>query len=181
MKNKGMTDPDGIKIRRQYFNFFIMALFGAFLFFLIVNTVRLITVNYGIYDWWETMRNVISQTLCLLLPLGVLSVLNMLFFGEVICVISEEGLSYKGVFVRWEDVLYIEHRLLEHTKREHYPCYITLVCPEEKISVTSAPFFVCLFAKKYKSGIKIKPDKMLLFYFGCIIVGAALYLSGIVF
>ncbi len=177
MKIKDKSGSEGIKIRRQYFNYSILMLFAAFMFFLIICTVPLIWEgSFGFYDWQENMKSVVSVTAGLLLPLILLSLGNMFFFGEVICTVNDEGICYKDVFVRWEDILYIEYNIPEHTKRHHYPAYITLVCKQEKIVIASAPLFTCFFAKKYKPGVRIKLDKTILLYFGFVLVGAVIYL-----
>lgn len=175
--NNSMKDSDGIKIRRQYFNYFICVLLLIVLFFLIIRTVSLIAHGYfSFYEWWQNMKEVLLPAVGVLLVLSVLSVLNAFFFGDIVCVMNEDGIRYADVFIRWEDVLYFEYNVMEHSRRHYIPAFITVVCREEKLSITSAPFFACFVAKKYKPSLVIRLNKSVFLYVAIPIACAVIFL-----
>ncbi len=175
--NNNIKDSDGVKIRRQYFNYFICVILLIVLFFLIIRTVPMIARGgFSLYEWWRNMEEVMLPAGGALLLLSVLSVLNAFFFGDIVCVMNEDGIRYMDVFIRWEDILYIEYNIMEHSRLHYYPAYITVACREEKISITSAPFFACFVAKKYKPSLVIRLNKIIFLYIAIIIACAVIYL-----
>lgn len=177
MKDNSFRDTDGVRIRRQYFNYIILDLMLVFLFFFIMRTFTPVLGRFDIDEWAKSVGSLALRIGGIALPFAVLSVFNLFFFGKTVCVINEDGIHYRNGLIRWDDILYLKFKFYTYSKfRTYYPSYITVVCKQQKIEITSAPFYMFFVAKKFKRNIRIKIDKTLLIYIGIVIGGAVMCL-----
>lgn len=177
MKDNIFNDVRGIHIRRQYFNYILFALLLIFLYFFIMRTFSPIPGGFDIREWAERIGSLILRIGGLAVPFIILSVLNFFFFGKTVCVINEDGIHYKNGLIRWDDILYLKFECVTYSKfHNYYPSYITVVCKQQKIEITSAPVSMFFAAKKYKSDIRIKIDKAIYILVGVAVGFAVLCL-----
>ncbi len=177
MKSNSLKDLDGIRIRRQFLNYFIFILMLIFLFFLIIRTLNPIFDGYfSFVPWLESIGMLVLKICGLSLPFIILSVLNTFFFGKIVCVINEYGIYYNNGFISWEDVLLLKYEMVELGRFHYYPTYITVVCKDRKIEITSAPLYMYFVAKKFKHNIRIRIDKTVFVYVAIPVICAVLCL-----
>lgn len=179
MQNNDFRDVSGVRIRRQYFNYILLALLMIFLYSFIMRTFTPMMGGFDIREWAERVGSLVLNIGGLTLPFAVLSVLNFFCFGKTVCVLNEEGIHYRNGIIRWDDILYLKFECVTLSKlHPYYPSYITVVCKDnlKGIEITSAPFSMALAARKYKSGIRIKPVKEIFILVGIVIGFAAMCL-----
>lgn len=180
MKDNSFADIDGFRVRRQYFNYFLCIPVLIFLYYFIVRTFGFIAGgHFDFQQWLYTMYKLVLRLGVMSLPFAVLSLLNMFFFGRVVCVINEDGIHHRNGLIRWNDVLYLKYEAVDFGslfRRQYYPTYITVGCPQQRIEITYAPFFMFFIVKKYKPSIRLKTDILIPIVIGAVIVGAVLNL-----
>lgn len=177
MKGKNFRNVQGIHIRRQYFNYILFALLLIFLYFFIMRSFAPMLGGVDIREWAERVGSLVLKVGGLAVPFVILSVLNFFFFGKTVCVINEDGIHYRKGIIRWDDILYLKFDCFTNSKfHGYYPSYITVVCKQQEIEITSAPVSMFFVARKYKSDIKIKLDKTVFILVGISIGLAAMYL-----
>lgn len=170
MEDNNFNDVRGIHIRRQYFNYTLLALLLIFLYFFIMRTFTPIPGGFDIREWAERVGRLVLKIGGPAVPFNILSVLNFFFFGKTVCAINEDGIYHRNGLIRWDDILYLKFECVTYSKfHNYYPSYITVVCKQQKIEITSAPASMFFAAKKYKSDIKIKIDKTIFILVGIVI------------
>ena len=134
----------GQKIRRQYFNipiYFILSVDAALLALWAGLGFQNpeITLTY----WLKISGILLLVSAGLLLPLGMLSVLNRFCFGKIICVLDKKGLHHDGGFVCWGDIK-------KAVYEPDFPCKVgrRIHCCNQ----------LCLTVKPFKKEIQIELD-----------------------
>ncbi len=175
-----LKNISGQKIRRQYFNIPIYMLLSIMGMIMVSWTVAsIIDHTFATAEWLLDLLPWCVIAVMILFPLLVLSMLNRLFFGEVICVLNEKGLYYEddGVrYIAWNDIKYVRYEPDMPGRigyRWDFGCnaaYIT-VKPFRKnveIELVHAPFLLLGKMKKYNPNAKYGFTKfglvMVLFY-----------------
>ena len=164
-KESNWKNTPGEKIRRQYFN---VPIYGVLsLVNLAVSTVTAVAVSTAestVSSWLEDVVVILLLSAVVLLPLGLLSLLNRFFFGEVICVLDDKGLHYDGGFIWWQDIKNAVYEPdtpdIHMTRRIFCLNQLSLtVKPFAKARVVEldhAPFFLLRKVKKHCPGIPCK-------------------------
>ncbi len=99
----------------------------------------------------------------MLIPLLIiLSILNRVYFGEIICVVSNDGIHYKGGFVNWEEILLIKYSVPVKVSRWescNTPGKVTVECRDRTEILVNAPGYTLSIAKKYCRNVKTYAGK----------------------
>ena len=112
MKENRLKHIDGKKIRRQYFNAPLIALYSLML--AIPYAIFVISWGMGKLDpsaWPSTLWTSIWICFVFSLPFLILRILNTYCFGRIICVLTEEGIHYPTGKLRWETVEKVEYAI----------------------------------------------------------------------
>lgn len=94
---------EGQRIRRQFFNipiYFILSFDLAMLCGLTAGCIK----DDDFSRWPEIGGFLMAVSAPFLLLLLLLSLVNRFFFGEIICVINDQGLHYHNGFIRWSQI-----------------------------------------------------------------------------
>ena len=99
-----LREVEGTKIRRQYFTWVIYT--AVILEVLVVALLSLYWLSGEIPDsvWPGMLLNTTIPLLIFFSPGIVLAILNRSHFGEIICVLAEQGIYHQGGFVPWENI-----------------------------------------------------------------------------
>lgn len=94
-KNNSKLNPkdiDGKKIREQYFDGIVIGIFVGAIFFTI----------YYLFDIENFVKNIVNIFILLTacIPFIILSILNRVCIGKVVCVLAEDRLYYFNAFTR---------------------------------------------------------------------------------
>lgn len=106
----GTPAPDlrkipGTKFRRQYFNIFIgivLSFLPTLLVFEFYSALK--ESSFVFSEIVEGIAVSVFIVALLLLPFVILSLLNRILFGKIVCVANEEGLHLENDFIPWENV-----------------------------------------------------------------------------
>lgn len=94
---------EGQRIRRQYFNipiYFILSFDLAMLCGLTAGCIQ----DADFSRWPEIGGFLTAVSAPFLFLLLLLSLMNLFFFGEIICVLTDQGLHYQNGFIRWSQI-----------------------------------------------------------------------------
>ncbi|MBP3300087.1 MAG: hypothetical protein J6M34_01120 [Clostridia bacterium] len=161
MRPEELEEVRGIKIRRQFFNKPLLLVFACFLFFFFGACVLgladpEITLGESIRDFRAPLR----IFLWLLVGFAFFSFFNLFQWGEVVCVLTKEGLVYAGGCIPWEEIRQMDYRApfcLWWWKKGDDDAYCSSVVftEKEQILLLYAPFFLLLLVKCYNKKIKL--------------------------
>ncbi|MBR2907098.1 MAG: hypothetical protein IKC26_03540 [Clostridia bacterium] len=142
-KEPGGTAPElnqinGIKIRRQYFNF-ILYVFLAMLLPIIpmIFILECEKQNASLWNSWHLLWSITAESLpmigAFILPLLLLSVCSKYIFGKTIAVVEQKGLYLENAFIPWEDIKAVEYNATRASRLNFRAAYITVtVAPAGK-------------------------------------------------
>ena len=126
--------------------------------FELITCIPLFDGNFNVEKWTEqVLVSVMVAGIDLVLCVG-LSVLNRFFFGEIVCVLNEDGIHHKDRLVKWNDILGVEYTVTHVARFYFRPAYVDVVCKNETIRIASVPLYMLSLAKKFNPNIKIKRD-----------------------
>ena len=112
MKKNVLKDIDGKKIRRQYFNAPLIFLFSFMIAIPYLITVFSLAMGkYEQYALPSTLKSTVLVCGVLSLPFWILRALNKRFFGNIICVLNEEGIHHPKGMLKWDAIEKIEYAL----------------------------------------------------------------------
>ncbi|MEI3152316.1 MAG: hypothetical protein V8S82_01430 [Eubacteriales bacterium] len=172
MSKNPLKNISGEKIHRQYFN---VLLFG--MTFTIVMTIYGMAINEIIFSAensqkpdFSSITSIIPEFLIGMLSVpAVLSVINRLCFGRVVCVLNDDGIHYKKGLIAWNDIVGIEYKFLLFGKHDPdaVPYYITELCfcyatvhtRSGSVDIFHAPFYMLGRVKKYRPEIDAKMSR----------------------
>lgn len=139
--NKNVPDLsqiNGTKIRRQYFNF-ILYVFLATLLPIIPMIFILECEKQNVSVWtswhllWNTTTEALPTIVSFILPLFLLSVCSKFIFGKIIAVVEQKGLYLDNTFIPWEDIKSVEYNATHFSRFNFRAAYITItVAPVRK-------------------------------------------------
>lgn len=140
-QNKNVPDLsqiNGTKIRRQYFNF-ILYVFLATLPPIIpmIFILECEKQNISIWNSWHLLWNITTEALptiaAFILPLFLLSVCSKFIFGKTIAVVEQKGLYLDNTFIPWGDIKAVEYNATHFSRFNFRAAYITItVAPARK-------------------------------------------------
>ena len=161
MKENMLKNIDGKKVRRQYFTYpMLICLLTP------VYSTYMMLVLFAASDDFE-FRNFFSDVICapsnwqfliLFVVFAVLYVLNTLYFGRIICVLTEDGICCKDGFVKWEQIKGIKY-VAELPSRYYHPgrvCRAILHTWGDDAVLLQAPYSIVREIKKTHPTIEIK-------------------------
>ncbi len=146
-----------IKIRRQFFNELILLFIILYIFLCIIIAIEDIH-NHQFY-WAEYLQNIwiaLGVLSICLLPLVVLSILNIFFFGRIVCVIDQTGIYYENRFLKWSDITEMRYVLSTKTRSIYRPSSMKVQCGDHQVCIEYAPLLLYCYARKYGNHIKLK-------------------------
>lgn len=129
---------NGIKIRKQYFNFFLYMLLSYLLPIIpLIFVLECKKQSISIWNSWDLLWNIVAEALptiaITILPLLLLSVCSKFIFGKIIAVVEQKGLYLDNAFIPWEDIKTIEYATTHCSKFNFYPAHITItIVPARK-------------------------------------------------
>lgn len=139
--NKNVPDLsqiNGAKIRRQYFNFILYAFLATLLPIIpMIFILECEKQNVSIWSSWNLLWSITNEALptiaAFILPLFVLSVCSKFIFGKTIAVVEQKGLYLDNVFIQWEDIKAVEYNAMHFLRFNFRASYITIsVAPARK-------------------------------------------------
>ena len=139
--NKNVPDLsqiNGTKIRRQYFNFVLYAFLATLLPIIpMIFILECEKQNVSIWNSWNLFWSITNEALptivAFILPLFILSVCNKFIFGKTIAVVEQKGLYLDNVFIQWEDIKAVEYNAMHFSRFNFRAAYITItVSPSRK-------------------------------------------------
>lgn len=152
--NKNVPDLNqinGIKIRKQYFNFILYAFLAILLPIIpMIFILECEKQNISVWNSWNLLWNITAEALptivAFILPLFLLSVGSKFIFGKTIAVIEQKGLYLDNVFILWEDIKAVEYNATHFSRVNFRAAYITItVAPARKrefsVEVSSFPLY----------------------------------------
>ena len=179
MKYNPLSDKDGMKVRRQYFNiviFIILAIMLCVPYSILVVTLLDDNLNFVMANWLNSVK--ISFLVCfgISVPFIIASVLNRYYFGKIVCVVNEHGVYYEDGFIYWYDIEKIEYTIAQFgTHISYSPSYVEIYTKEKEITINHAPLYLLSRAKKLRKDIKVKLSRFSIWCFSlCLIVFLAL-------
>lgn len=171
MDKTDLDHIEGIKIRRQYFN--VVLCYAGVFFIGAILTMMVAELKWGTFDWERILPElveVLPLMLGVFVPCAVLSVLNRLFFGEVICVLNDQGLHYKEGTISWSSIHTMTFHATNVQRRIRASgmggirgityAYTNVECTQGLFAIQSAPLYMLWKVKKYNPDIKVKLDKL---------------------
>ena len=151
----------GEKIRAQYFNYWI----GFFLSF-----VPAVPIMISVLEWKKSGELPVAESLSgfgetllltvaiggvFLVPFLLLSWLNRVCFGKVVCVADDKGLHIDSGVVPWEDIKSISFRTATHSRVRYRPSCATLSVKNYTVEIAHFPFYGLRKIKKHCPEVKI--------------------------
>ena len=164
-KNHAFKNIPGQKVRRQFFNIPIFFILSFDMALIAASSADLIkNANYTIINWLEDAAFYLKVSAVPLLPLIILSLLNHFCFGEVICVLSNQGMHYAQGLIDWNQIkCAVYHADLPFEVGRGFFCcnelHLTIQSSqkEKQIELDHAPF---LLLRKIKKRCPEIPCKM---------------------
>lgn len=175
-----MKSINGKKLRRQYFNIPLIALF-AIVFFVVYSifATSLFDKGHG-YDYLSDLVVGVWVGFCFALPFTVLKVLNVYCFGRIICVLAKDGIHYPKGMVRWETVEKIEYALdsKPRYKTDSKKSFRAIIYTKggKHIVLDKAPLCIISIAKKYCKELDIKATGLASLIFEAVIFATIILL-----
>ena len=139
--NKNVPDLsqiNGTKIRRQYFNFILYVFLATLLPIIpMIFILECEKQNISIWNSWHLLWNTTTEALptivSFILPLFLLSVCSKFIFGKTIAVVEQKGLYLDNTFIPWEDIKSVEYNATHFSRFNFRSAYITItVAPVRK-------------------------------------------------
>ena len=139
--NKNVPDLsqiNGTKIRRQYFNFILYTFLATLLPIIpMIFILECEKQSVSIWSSWNLLWRIAAEALptiaVLILPLFLLSVCSKFVFGKTIAVVEPKGLYLDNVFIPWEDIKAVEYNAMHFSRFNFRAAYITInVAPAGK-------------------------------------------------
>lgn len=175
MERKNLNEIEGVKIRRQYFN--VVLCYASVFFLGAILTMMIAELHRGTFDWaklWPELVDALPLMLGVLVPCAVLSVLNRLLFGEVICVLNERGLHHRNGCIKWSHIQSMTFHVTYFSGRIRFsfhsgswnrgfiPAHTEVECTTGLVSIESAPLYMLWEVKKFNPDIKTTMNKKFL-------------------
>lgn len=164
-----LTDIDGVRIRRQYFNVYNYLLL-PFLPMLLVMITILNTAKNGfiLSEFTETVFTSFLLFGVAMLPFFLLSLLNKFLFGKTVCVLTEDGIHLENDFIPWKEITAVNYSPRISLRSKIKYTYATLTVKREDseeffVDIMSFPRYGLKKIKNYAPEIEVKLSKGSLF------------------
>lgn len=172
-----MDQINGTKIRWQFFTWPIFIFLFCMIF--VPFSIFVFDLYEGKFIFSEWLSDLsISVWVCLVLaiPFIILYILNLHFFGKIICVLNSDGIHYENGLLKWEEITNIEYEIVlpsrGRSSREHAYCHSVIYTKKETIKLIHTPIYFIFKVKKYKPSIDAKLSKCSKWTFGLIIAAS---------
>jgi len=172
LKNK-LRETEGKKIRWQYFTspiiFLISCPIAAAYWTFVIYLVK---GELDILGFLSDVFPIILVCVFFAIPFIVLAVLNRYCFGEIICVMNEDGIHHKDGVTKWSEIEKIEYEIQVYgsSSRSIDNWSLAVVyTKKEKIFLLHAPLFILYEVRKHSPGIDAKVSKSSKWLIGLII------------
>jgi len=151
----------GKRIRRQYFNIPIYLVIQMDVTIICIIAAVQMQKGRAFLDWFGDIAFMLAFGAVIILPLAILSLLNRLYFGEIICVLDEKGIHYEEGeclrFIWYKDIKQVTYEpdipfYSRYTRHLSYNFACILSKPHKKEVVTelnSAPFHLLRHIKRH--------------------------------
>ncbi len=170
----------GKKIRRQYFNVCILIEF-----FPVLTAVILLAIRDAMMggDFVKAFFEGFTTMVVLLSPFFVLSILNRLFFGEIVAVANDDGLFIDGLLLPWHDISEVIYCPRISSRTRIKKCYAEIHMHRSasginSVELISCPMYALRLMRKFNPSIKTKIDKsgklLIALYIFCILIFAVI-------
>lgn len=132
-----LSQADGIKVRKQYFNFILYAFLAMLLPIIpMIYILECQRDGISIFASGELFLNTVRVALPILatffIPLILLSLGSKYIFGKTVAVISEKGLQLEDTFIPWKDISSVRYTAPRLSKISSKPAYITVTVNSSK-------------------------------------------------
>ena len=150
----------GKKIRRQYFTIPVLIHYVLMLFVpycILIFSIQL--GKFNMHEWISSIWISVWVGFCFSLPWILLKFLNRLYFGEIVCVLTEDGIHYKNGFIEWNSISKIEYVIDLPPRHKHDPkqrCRAVLYIENKTIVLFHAPRCILRSVKKLHPQTKTK-------------------------
>ena len=139
-------------------------------------------MRFGIFNMQEWISSCwICVWVCFFfsIPCGILNILNRLYFGKIVCVLTEDGIHYNDGFIEWNRISKIEYIIDLPPRHRHDPkqrCRAVLYMENKTIVLLHAPRRILRSVKKLhpqtKTMLAIESKWLIATFVLCLIVVA---------
>ena len=160
---------DGIKIHKSYFETTLRSIINIFLGIGIIELVWVL-IEYLSKNEVEALIQVMFWCsipgMVLVICLFVLHLLNIFFFGKILCVISDEGIQLEKKIYRWDELEEVSfvHRMVNLRRTDYYRKnydvnYIRIILKDSQIVIKDFPHYGVIAMKKMRRDLCIKHER----------------------
>ena len=169
-----MNQINGTKIRWQFFTWPIFILLFCMLFAPYCTLIfSLLDGKFILSEWLSDFSISVFVCLVLAIPFIILYILNLHFFGKIICVLNSDGIHHANGLIKWDDITKIEYEIVlpsrGRSSRENAYCHSVIYTKKETIKLIHTPLYFIFKVKKHKPSIDAKLSKGSKWTFGLII------------
>ena len=159
---KQANNTAGKKIRMQYFN--------GIIYFIAITAICMpvMRISSAIIDgtivWSEFLKfylQVWATCAIIAVPFIILSVLNRLYFGKLVCILDDSGIYHDDRLISWEQIERIEYEIEWRRKYSMQIrfCHATVFTKNETIVINHAPFHLISSIRKMRPDIRASLSK----------------------
>lgn len=168
-----LKDIHGTKMRRQiFFTVLVIILVLVFMFLYSLGCVYVLENLLGLGDgrnYKQDLTSIFGMCIEPIIILAILSILNLNFFGEIVAVLTDEGVYTKKHFIDWNDITEIKFYTPEMPGKNLTPtsfAYTEILCLQGTRKIYHMPLWFLLKAKRFNKQIKlrIKIDNWYIFF-----------------
>ena len=148
----------GKKIRRQYFNTVLHAVFLVALSVPFYGGILSAAQGrFAFGEWLSVLWMTLGITSLFCVPLIPLALANRYFFGKTVCVLSEKGITYGDDFVAWECIREVQYEI-QLCSRHRYliGCRAILYTESGEIVLFHAPLYLLSQVRNYRPEMSAK-------------------------
>ena len=159
-KLKELKEIKGKKIRRQYFT--IPVLMHYVLMVFVPYCILIFSIQLGKFhmqEWISSIWISVWVCFCFSLPWVLLKFLNRLYFGQIVCVLTEDGIYYKDGLIEWNRISKIEYVIDLPSRYKYDPtrkCRAVIYTENKTIILYHAPRSILRSVKKFKPQINAR-------------------------
>lgn len=145
----------GVKIRRQYFTYFVIGqMLAVYMVYLALILNTLTSEKGPRFNTFGSMFDPLITLFFFMVPFLILGLMNVHLFGRCVCVLNENGIYSNQPFIRWTEIESIEYFAKQPHGRTFRNCYAKVSGGGREIILAHAPHLLLLRAKKYNPEIR---------------------------
>ncbi len=148
-----LKEIEGKKVRWQYFSVLVI-LMCALIFFvsycMLVFTIKL--DEFNIRKWLSDVLTTVWICFCFSAHWIILTILNRFCFGDIVCVLTENGIFYNDGFIEWDRISRVEYIIDLPSKYRYDPnrkCRAVIYTGDDSIVLLHAPRYILRLVKKF--------------------------------